>query len=1214
MFLSYSHGDRDAVRAFRSLLNDGGISTFLDEEIPPGGDWLKILDHEIAASAAVIVFIGRDGLGGWHEREAFYALDQYVNLNKQNIPFSLVPVLLPGADPMLIPGFFRLNNWIDLRTTEPAITHVEAIRGVLAGAGLPASPVSDISPFRGLLRFEPQHAGFFYGRQTVVDDLDAKVRTGRFVGVVGASGSGKSSVVLAGLIPLLRARRPLQDTTWVDVVSNPGINPWRRMADAFALVTDRADVSTLASDLQAGNGALESAVERARASNGASRVLLVIDQFEELFTLTDPKFRQPFLQELIAITRLPFVCVLITLRADFYGQALQIPGMLDLLKEGQVNVGPMNDKELRDVIEMPARRVGLRYEDGLMDLILKDIAGQTDALPLLEYALQSLWQRRQNSMLTVKAYTEIGGVGEAIAKRADDLLASLSSADQKHARDLMTRLVRVARGGDEGADTRRRVLKSQLNPGAWTVAEKFADKDWRLLTIKAPLDAKESEAPAEPAVEVAHEALIRVWKTLSHWLEEDRNFLIWRQELDFDVSRWVQSKRADPTLLLNGERLHTALAQSSKNRDQLSKEELAYIRASNRRSFSRAWMQRIAVASLLLILAVSGALYWYTRTEQYQIRSILLDALSIGSGGIGGKWQSDFVTAASFLGRPFYFERRPTPRDWTERTARAVEDIVLWVQTSTPYTFSPEAIRGLALAGYKDEALGLVAGGNSSSVCGYAALASVALETGDQAVARTFTANGLEKLSNATRWHDWSQIQCLLPPATQTDPKFIAGLAAIAVRWSTKSDEFNAYLATDIAAVLETEGLHKEAQDLVRASRRDVEYRRALLIELGRKGDQTRVTDLLHSIPDPGLRRTEEVAVVNALVNDAHPERALPFVSDFHPDESGKWQRGEEWAVTRLVQVLAEPGRFEQAWSVLRQTKGIPIDPSVLLPPLLRAGRIDDALLVIASTTYRYLPEQHVPILALMLEHNRDTDADRLLKSTGDPCPTCSKAAAWLALGNYDRANELKKLKPDDQTANVNAAKALLTLGRRAQALSLVTHLGDNSDLYTRQTILREIALDDLRNGRFKEAAGLGQENRPPIPEQLWLKNVAENLAQGSTTSDHVAKCAPVVYSLIKGGYPDPANWLLATLRQTFTDWHGSSEEQRSKNLADIAAIYARVHNYREARATALLCNDASERLYAYSVILTEYARAHNPTLQRNLNGRWFPVRSNLAY
>ena len=404
IFLSYHSPDREAVQTVKRLLEPRGISAFLDrEDLVPGLPWPQALEDALRSVRAVAVFIGPHDLGLWQKREMWFALDRQVQEEKAGRLLPVIPVLLPGAD--LTSGFLFLNTWVDLRhdLTDPEALDALA-RAVWGEAEVrPEGVRVTLCPYRGLRPFREKDGAFFFGREAFSERLVEAVQGRNLVAVVGPSGSGKSSVVQAGLLPRLGRQRPPAET-WDAIMFIPGGRPFHRLAAALTVLlepdlseVDRlAEAQKLGDRLECGEVYLENAVERLLAkSEGTDRLMLVADQFEELFTLTTKTGRKPFVEALLqALDRAPLSLMLI-LRADFYGHAIALSRDLsDRMEQGVVNLGPMTQEELERAIVKPARRVALTFEPGLVRRILDDVGEEPGNLPLLEFALTELWAQR----------------------------------------------------------------------------------------------------------------------------------------------------------------------------------------------------------------------------------------------------------------------------------------------------------------------------------------------------------------------------------------------------------------------------------------------------------------------------------------------------------------------------------------------------------------------------------------------------------------------------------------------------------------------------------------------------------------------------------------------------------------------------------------------------------------------------------------------------
>jgi class 3 adenylate cyclase/WD40 repeat protein len=468
--------------------------------------------------------------------------------------------------------------------------HVLEVAHNLAIAGtVDAAVVRDViehtCPYRGLVAYTPADHALFFGRDELVSSMLGRLTRTRFLAVVGPSGSGKSSAVLAGLVPALeRGALPGSDR-WPVVVVEPGSEPIGAIAAAFA---GRADVGessvalerTLASQRQSLHELALRLVD-----DPSQRVILVVDQFEEVFTSADDAARERVLVSLLHAASAPGgpVSLVIVLRADFYGQLASVPGLAPAVEGNQVLVAPMSASELTEAITQPAFVAGLRLEDGLADTIVRDAAGQAGALPLVSHALLETWNRREGRTLTLTAYRDAGGVRAAVARSAEAAFEMLDEDERPRVRSLFLRLVTLGEGSE---DTRRRIPLAELPEP--------------LARLVPPLVAARLLTADQETVEVAHEALIREWPRLRAWLDEDRAALRLHRHLTQSARSWEEAGR-EPAELYAGARLTTATEWQSSAQPELNDVEMRFLAASRRRERSRIRRRRGLITGMVLL-------------------------------------------------------------------------------------------------------------------------------------------------------------------------------------------------------------------------------------------------------------------------------------------------------------------------------------------------------------------------------------------------------------------------------------------------------------------------------------------------------------------------------------------------------------------------------------------------------------------------------------
>jgi DNA-binding SARP family transcriptional activator len=431
-------------------------------------------------------------------------------------------------------------------------------------------PTEDRNPYKGLRAFDEADAADFAGRERLVDQLVAELTTHRFLAVVGPSGSGKSSAVRAGLLPALRRGAVPGSADWFVTTVLPGAHPDEELEAALLRIAAERPPG-LIDVLRDGDRGISRALRQVLPEGG--QLLLVIDQFEELFTLCDDEAgRRRFLDGLAAAlaeerSRLH---VIVTLRADFYDRPLRYEAIGRLVRNATVPVLPLAADELERAIVDPARSVGAEYEPGLVSEIVADVADQPGALPLLQYALTELYDRRVSNLLTRDAYHSIGGVTGALASRAEELYSTVTDAEREQLRRLFGRLVTLGEGTE---DTRRRVARSEL--GEAGSIDDLVDRFGRARLLSFDRDP----VTREPTAEVAHEALLREWPRLRSWLDEDRDGLRTHRHLTDTSAAWVSAGR-DGGELYRGGRLEAATVWATDHGDDLNETEREFLGAS----------------------------------------------------------------------------------------------------------------------------------------------------------------------------------------------------------------------------------------------------------------------------------------------------------------------------------------------------------------------------------------------------------------------------------------------------------------------------------------------------------------------------------------------------------------------------------------------------------------------------------------------------------
>ena len=615
------------VEAVAQSLTKHGLKVFLDRwYLTPGQPWPKMLEQVLGSCQSMAIFLGDEGLGPWQQRERDLALDRQSRENS----FPVIPVLLSQSDPGL--GFLKTNTWVDLTM---GTDYAKAI-GILVSAirGKPPGPPNlrqiesagaTVCPYRGLKHFREEDEPYFFGRNTFSKALTHAVLTQPLIAVVGASGSGKSSVVRAGLFP--RLRRGAGNRVWEIVTLVPGERPMSNLAAALmpgiepeiSEIDRLAEVHKLAEHLTTGSVTLlEVVTHLLEKQPGTDRLLLFVDQWEELYTLcTDDNTRKTFIEHLLEVSATGKVFVTLTLRGDFMGQALDNRVLADRLQDGIVTIGPMTREELAETILRPAEKVGLKFEAGLPETILDDLGDEPGGLPLLEFLLEGLWTSRQGTTLTHEAYARLGRVSGAIARRAEDVFEhDLDDAERAAARRLLMRMVRPGEGVE---DTRRRTALPEGDPTAERTIYKLSQE--RLIVTER--DAGSGAV----TVAVAHEALIHRWQRFRDWIDADREFLRTRERITAAARLWKDEARSPERLLPHGRPLAEGEDLLATRRTDLEPLLIDYIRASSdaaraaeearqvaqRRHLRKARLLAAAMTALAVIAIGGGVTAWWQR-------------------------------------------------------------------------------------------------------------------------------------------------------------------------------------------------------------------------------------------------------------------------------------------------------------------------------------------------------------------------------------------------------------------------------------------------------------------------------------------------------------------------------------------------------------------------------------------------------------------------
>ncbi len=651
VFLSYSRKDASAVELLATrLTEETGLRVWMDRSrLRPGFTWRGEIETAMNASASALIVWGPQGLGPvqCQERDLSYAI------RDTHQDFRVIYCLLPNSPPPQ-GSWANIDTWIQFAggLDEPdAFARLEA---AIKGEAPPFSPTSDLpdtpAPYRGLAAFGSEDARFFFGRTEYAEEILERLTHYPFVALLGASGSGKTSLVQAGLRPLLK-NDVSAGVAWEWLLFNPGPQPLRSLARALTKLRPQSDPLTLTDTilqrLLTNQNQLAEVIQSYLPEG--TKLMLVIDRLEEIFTLCEAEDeRQAFLEPLLALARFPHqpTRVIATMRADFYSHVGRYPILANEVVSHQVYLMPMAQQNVAEIIAAPATQVGAIFEKGLAKRVEDDAnQGGEIVLPLLQQTLDLLWRKRRGRWLTWEAYEEMGGVAGALRYHADRVIESLNSEEQKIARRLFMRLIWL----DEQTGTMagRRVEKAVL------IEESASKSDERVLQRLADERLVILRGQAELAtVSLAHDTLPLHWEQLRQWMQEDRDFLLWRQRLRTALTEWIRAQK-DEGALMRGSFLDAAAAWLAARPDDLNPGEEEFIGESlalrTRERLVRETRQRRIIMSLAAGFLIAVSLTIVAVVQRGRARHASQEALSSKLAALATLYSADRLDLALLL-------------------------------------------------------------------------------------------------------------------------------------------------------------------------------------------------------------------------------------------------------------------------------------------------------------------------------------------------------------------------------------------------------------------------------------------------------------------------------------------------------------------------------------------------------------------------------------
>ena len=1210
IFISYSHKDKrwkDRLVSHLGVSQQQGVLELWDDrKIGGGEDWHKAILEAINAGSIAVLLISPDFLNSeFILREEVPRLLRKRNLNRMRIfPIIIRPVdweavgwlkkmnLRPedgrpvgstkkiDADLADIAREIRLYLNRDTASTTSSMIAQPTRKG---GRTKPQKPKPEpICPYLGLNAFRETDSRFFFGRGEFTKDILTKTRHFPLVAVVGPSGCGKSSVVQAGLLPRLRS----ESTPWKALIVQPKENPFHSLAVAFVSLwmpeADSVTQFTRRDDL-ADSLRKEGAIRRAlgytfEKLEKNSRLLIVVDQFEELFTLSEGKDRKPFINSLLMAAQTSPITIVLTLRADFYGQAIDLtPELSKRIQEGIVNHRRMTRDDLKAVIVKPAEQVGFTVNPALVELILSEVEAQPDSLPLLEYALKELWRGKRTDEISLEEYEEIGRVEGAINKKADEVLAQLRPERQDLALQALTRLVQVSISDEGGAYIRRRVGRDELTDEKRDVLQQFVEEHLLVTNI--------NQITNKETIEVAHEALIRRWGKLREALDKDREFLLWQRRLNFRLKEWEDADRNEGGLL-QGLFLEEAKRWLKERGQDLTVSEKEFI----------TWTER----------------------DNYHIEQILSKAPGVALYSEGKTLRDWFFTLGVCTSGDEALHIVQDIKDMGARArslgiiTEALVEVGRRAEAQQAASEALQAAREIVEAGDRAQALNGAIG---------VLIKAAKLAEAQQAAGEALQAAREIKVKKNRAQALNAVVGTLAEMGKPAEAQQAASEALQAAREIVEADDRARALNAVVGALVEV-GKPAEAQQAASEAlqaAREIEdpYARAqalsgaigVLIKAGKSDDALLA---LREIEDAQARTQALNAVIGVLIKAGKSDEALKAARKVvEADDRAQALN----AVAGALVEVGKPAEAQQAASeALQAARGI-VEADYRAQAL---NAVVGALVEVGKPAEAQQAASEALQAAREIE-DPSARAQALNGAIGVLTKADKSAEAQQAAGEaLQAAREIKVKKNRAQALNA-VVGALVEVGKPAEALQAAREI---EDPYARAQALngaigvltkagksaeaqqaasealqaaREIIDAGYRAQALNAVVGALVEVGKPAEAQ---QGASEALQAAREIEDPYARAQAlliIIRFLLNSNLSERVMDIVGEIHDALRNIY--DEVKRSATLSPLAEVLAKLRSYSKAREIADQCSKSSDRLAAYTAILREYTIEHNPNL-----------------